>query len=161
MNPVPDSQAGWTWDGGPRPQSPLLAFAPFPVGRSQPLVVARIGSRSVTQDCQRLEQVPKLESSDEGSVAVASIADREFQGSVWQVENVSAAALISGFFHKSKNDLCCRRGRHLGRCLRRLPSSTRRNDTTNGLGLALECQKLALEVAHTASRLPWSPSLTE
>ena len=92
MNPVPDSQAGWTWDGGPRPQSPLLAFAPFPVGRSQPLVVARIGSRSVTQDCQRLEQVPKLESSDEGSVAVASIADREFQGSVWQVENVSAAA---------------------------------------------------------------------
>ena len=102
MNPVPDSQAGWTWDGGPRPQSPLLAFAPFPVGRSQPLVVARIGSRSVTQDCQRLEQVPKLESSDEGSVAVASIADREFQGSVWQVENVSAAALISGFFTSLK-----------------------------------------------------------
>ena len=102
MNPVPDSQAGWTWDGGPRPQSPLLAFAPFPVGRSQPLVVARIGSRSVTQDCQRLEQVPKLESSDEGSVGVASIADREFQGSVWQVENVSAAALISGFFTSLK-----------------------------------------------------------
>ena len=97
MNPVPDSQAGWTWDGGPRPQSPLLAFAPFPVGRSQPLVVARIGSRSVTQDCQRLEQVPKLESSDEGSVAVASIADREFQGSVWQVENVSAG-FLSGCF---------------------------------------------------------------
>ena len=102
MNPVPDSQAGWTWDGGPRPQSPLLAFAPFPVGRSQPLVVARIGSRSVTQDCQRLEQVPKLESSDEGSVAVASIADREFQGSVWQVENVSAAAHFRPF-HKLKN----------------------------------------------------------
>ena len=97
MNPVPDSQAGWTWDGGPRPQSPLLAFAPFPVGRSQPLVVARIGSRSVTQDCQRLEQVPKLESSDEGSVAVASIADREFQGSVWQVENVSAGSLSGRF----------------------------------------------------------------
>ena len=135
MNPVPDSQAGWTWDGGPRPQSPLLAFAPFPVGRSQPLVVARIGSRSVTQDCQRLEQVPKLESSDEGSVAVASIADREFQGSVWQVENVSAGSQFRPF-HNSKNDLCCRPGRHLDRSLRRLPWSTRRSDTTNGSGLA-------------------------
>ena len=155
MNPVPDSQAGWTWDGGPRPQSPLLAFAPFPVGRSQPLVVARIGSRSVTQDCQRLEQVPKLESSDEGSVAVASIADREFQGSVWQVENVSAAALISGFFISLKT-ICAvpRPGKHSDRWSGMLLLSTRPSATTNGSGLALECQKLALEVAHTASRLP-------
>ena len=44
VNPIPDQTAGFTWDGGPRPQAPLIMFAPFPIGRSQPLVHATVGA---------------------------------------------------------------------------------------------------------------------
>lgn len=95
VNPIPDQTAGFTWDGGPRPQAPLIMFAPFPIGRSQPLVHAIVGAvagdtndaAEIVEDCQRLEQHPRLQTSDEGTVSVASIADRAFAPSVWQIEN--------------------------------------------------------------------------
>ena len=61
MNPLPDQTAGWTWDGGIRPQGKLIEFAPFPIGRSQPLVHARVNGTNVVEDGQRLEQHPKLQ----------------------------------------------------------------------------------------------------
>ena len=151
VNPLPDQTAGWTWDGGLRPQAQLLQFAPFPIGRSQPFVRAHIESSSsslavgggcakaldaacaqggdsaagvikcdacagdhqhtlreasctanevqkwcaariapqqrLVEDCQRLEQHPKLQMSDEGAVAVSSIADKAFSNRLVQVQN--------------------------------------------------------------------------
>ena len=86
-NPVPDSAAGFTWDGGPRPQGKLVSFAPFPDGQSRPLVTATIGGSQVSEDCHRFEQVPRLETGDEGAVTVASLADRVFTDAVENVGN--------------------------------------------------------------------------
>jgi hypothetical protein len=76
--PLPGDIAGGTWDGGPPPSLPLLSLE-----MSFPIVVTLAG----TEDVGRFTQIPRLEYSDEGSVAITSLQNRVINDRVEHVIN--------------------------------------------------------------------------
>eukprot|EP01052_Picozoa_sp_SAG31_P008021 SAG31_NODE_395_length_16265_cov_4.941420_3_plen_913_part_00 len=74
-----DELGGFTWDGGPPSQHPLLTLQ-----SSQPQILA---SSAGTEDGTRFTQTPHLETSDEGGTAVRSVQDRVFCDDVERVVN--------------------------------------------------------------------------
>ncbi len=76
--PLPQDIAGVTWDGGPPPSIPLVAF-----GESRPTLVTDQGQEVGS----RFENTPLLDYADEGSAGLASRQDRVFADSVLQVLN--------------------------------------------------------------------------
>ena len=76
--PLPGDIAGGTWDGGPPPTLPLLSLE-----LSFPTIVTLAG----TEDVSRFTQIPRLEYSDEGSVAITSLQNRVINDRVERVVN--------------------------------------------------------------------------
>lgn len=76
--PLPVDIAGYTWDGGPPSNLPLVTFE-----ETRPVLKSDKGVESGV----RFSQIPILEFSDEGAVAVTSEQKNVFEKSVEQVLN--------------------------------------------------------------------------
>jgi len=70
---IPVDVAGYTWDGGPAGVLPLVVFQ-----GNEPILDSDQG----VEDGTRFNQIPTLEFSDEGAVAVASVRNEIFDESV-------------------------------------------------------------------------------
>jgi hypothetical protein len=71
---TPRIQAGYTWDGGPRGQHPVMRLT----GALRPALVSNLGTEGERGWAQR----PVLEFADEGAVRVRSILDTRFDDEV-------------------------------------------------------------------------------